>query len=138
MPIASSPNVSARMSRHPRRDTLPELAVRRLLHRRGLRYRVDACPEATSRRRADIVFPRARVAVFIDGCYWHGCPTHCRPSGRNLTWWRSKIETNRRRDVDTDAMLTASGWTVVRAWSHDDPQIVADMIERAVRSKMPS
>jgi DNA mismatch endonuclease (patch repair protein) len=132
-PIPSSAKVSARMARHPRRDTLPELAVRRALHRRGLRYRVDVRPDPAIRRRADVVFMRARVAVFIDGCYWHGCPTHCRPSGRNVDWWRGKIDSNRRRDAGTDAMLAETGWTVIRAWAHDDPESVADSVERVVR-----
>lgn len=132
-PTPSSVKVSERMARHPRRDTLPELAIRRLLHRRGFRYRVDVRPDPTTRRRADIVFSRARVAVFLDGCYWHGCPVHCRPSGRNLDWWRDKIEGNRRRDAETDFILRAAGWTVVRVWAHDDPIAVVSDIEHHVR-----
>lgn len=91
-------------------------------------------PDPSSRRRADIVFSRARVAVFIDGCYWHGCPIHCRPSGRNLDWWRDKIKANRQRDAETDYLLNAVGWTVVRVWAHDDPNIVASVIEGHVRA----
>ncbi len=127
--VAPTAKVSARMARHPRRDTLPELAVRRVLHRRGLRYRVDARPDGAGRRRADVVFTRAHVAVFIDGCYWHGCPLHCRLSGPNLDWWSNKIEKNRLRDRETDATLIAAGWIVVRAWAHDDPEHVADLVE---------
>jgi DNA mismatch endonuclease (patch repair protein) len=107
--------------------------VRRALHRRGLRYRVDARPDKSVRRRADIVFTRARVAVFVDGCYWHGCPEHCRLSGMNLDWWQAKIDGNRSRDLETDALLEASGWTVVRVWAHDSPVRVADLVERLVR-----
>lgn len=134
-PKPTSSKVSARMARHPRRDTLPELAVRRLLHRRGLRYRVDVRPDPTTRRRGDVVFSRARVVVFIDGCYWHGCPDHCRPSGQNLAWWRAKIDSNRRRDADTDAHLMAAGWRVLRFWAHEDPRSCADVIVAAVLSR---
>jgi len=138
-PRPTSERVSARMARHPRRDTLPELAVRRLLHRQGLRYRVDKAPTPRLRRKADVVFSRSRVAVFIDGCYWHGCPDHCRLSGQNLAWWRDKIARNRERDADTDAMLRSAGWAVVRAWAHEDPIAVAMRIEDLVkRRSLPS
>ncbi|MGW4398359.1 very short patch repair endonuclease [Amycolatopsis nivea] len=119
------------------RDTVPELALRSLLHRRGLRYRVSTRPLKTSRRTTDIVFPRAKVAVFVDGCFWHGCPEHHRPSSVNSAFWREKIEGNRRRDAETTAMLEAEGWTVIRAWEHDDPVTTADQVEAAVRAAMP-
>lgn len=134
----TSAKVSARMSRVPRRDSLPELAVRRQLHSRGLRYRVDVRPEPSIRRRADVVFRRERVAVFVDGCYWHGCPEHCRLSGANLAWWESKIAANRARDRDTDAQLETAGWVVVRAWSHEDPDAVAATVEATVRGRRGS
>nr|WP_276113845.1 very short patch repair endonuclease [Desertimonas flava] len=130
--------MSARMSRVPRRDTLPELAVRRRLHNRGLRYRVDTRPEPSIRRRADVVFRRERVAVFVDGCYWHGCPEHCRLSGANLAWWKSKIAANQARDHDTDARLEAAGWIVIRAWAHEAPEAVATRVEAAVRGRRGS
>lgn len=95
--------VSERFSSHPRRDTQP-VRVRRAVHGRGLRYRVDVRLIASTRRKADIVFTRAKVAVFIDGCFWHGCPEHCRPSGQNEDWWGAKIATNRRRDRHTDVL----------------------------------
>src|SRR6202011_2638685 len=96
-------------------------ALRRCLHRRGLRYRVDVRPVASICRRADIVFVRARVAVFVDGCFWHGCPVHSRQSKTNAAWWDQKIATNQRRDRDTDARLAQAGWLVVRVWEHDAP-----------------
>ena len=119
-----------------RRDTRPELAVSHRLHAAGLRYRVDLAPLPDSRRlRVDIVFTRARVAVLIDGCFWHGCPEHHRPARTNGEFWAAKIAGNRERDDRLDAMLRAAGWTVLRFWEHEDPDVVADSIEREVRSR---
>lgn len=123
------------MQNTPTRDTPHELAVRRELHRRGLRYRVDVRPEPSVPRRADIVFTRARVAVFCDGCWWHGCPEHPKAAKANSEWWQEKIETNRRRDADTTARLEAAGWLVVRAWEHEDVAQVADRIVAAVSGR---
>jgi DNA mismatch endonuclease (patch repair protein) len=134
----TSDRVSARFARHPRRDTVPELALRRVLHRRGLRYRVDCRPTASSRRRADIVFTKVRVAVFVDGCYWHGCPEHCRPSGQNLPWWIAKIATTKRRDANTDEALARAGWEVVRVWAHVSPDEAADRVEQVVGQRSSS
>ncbi|OXM49347.1 very short patch repair endonuclease [Amycolatopsis alba DSM 44262] len=130
---ASSAGARASMRGNRSRDTEPELALRRLLHRRGLRYRVSARPIVGSRRTADILFPKAKVAVFVDGCFWHGCPEHHRPSSVNSTFWRDKIEQNRKRDADTTAQLNTAGWTVIRAWEHEDPATTADLVEAAVR-----
>lgn len=118
------------------RDTSPELAVRRLLHRRGLRYRVAARPLPDLRRTADIVFTRQRIAVFIDGCYWHGCPTHYKTPRINAHYWSPKITGNQARDADTDAHLTAAGWKVLRYWEHDDAATVADDVEAHVRGSL--
>jgi DNA mismatch endonuclease, patch repair protein len=111
------------------RDTKPEMAVRRQLHRLGLRYRVGITPVPEVRRRADIVFTRARVAVFIDGCFWHGCPEHGRTTfNHNADYWSAKIATNIDRDQDTDARLREAGWTVLRFWEHQDVEAVAKAI----------
>ncbi|QEO10722.1 very short patch repair endonuclease [Protaetiibacter larvae] len=107
------------------RDTKPELAVRRAAHALGLRYRVNARPLSSLRRSADLVFRRERVAVFIDGCFWHGCPEHHVASKSRVEYWGPKIEANRRRDADTDKLLRAQGWYPLRAWSHEDPAEVA-------------
>jgi DNA mismatch endonuclease (patch repair protein) len=115
-----------------RRDTPSELALRSLLHRRGLRYRVDHPPIPGSRRRADLVFSRARVAVFVDGCFWHGCPDHASWPTANAEWWREKILANRRRDEDTDRTLADAGWHVIRVWEHESPTEAADRIQQAV------
>jgi len=126
---ASSPGVRRRMQLQRGRDTVPELALRRELHRRGRRYRVDVPIVPGTRRRVDIVFGRARVAVFVDGCFWHGCPEHGqRAHDVNGWYWPEKIAGNRRRDADTDARLRAAGWAVVRVWEHDDPEQAATLI----------
>jgi len=103
-----------------RRDTAPELALRRALWRSGLRYRVDAPPLGGVRRRADLVFTRARLAVFVDGCFWHACSRHASWPKINGAWWRAKIEANIVRDRDTDSTLRAAGWRVMRVWAHED------------------
>ena len=118
------------------RDTAPELAVRRLLHRMGLRYRVDRAPLPSLRRRADMVFGPAKVAVYVDGCFWHGCPQHGNPRpAANESYWVAKIAGNRLRDADTDARLRAAGWEVVRAWAHEDPSAVAARVAAAVTAR---
>jgi DNA mismatch endonuclease (patch repair protein) len=82
------------------------------------------------------VFARATVAVFLDGCFWHGCPEHISWPRRNAAYWRSKIEANQRRDIETDGLLRASGWTVVRVWEHEVPSEAARQIERVVRGRL--
>jgi DNA mismatch endonuclease (patch repair protein) len=116
------------------RDTPPEMRLRSELHSRGLRYRVDAGPLPGLRRRADLVFPRVRMAVFVDGCFWHGCPDHMTWPAANRRWWEEKIGRNIRRDRDTDAELRAAGWRVVRVWEHENAVQAADRIERLVRA----
>jgi DNA mismatch endonuclease, patch repair protein len=127
-PSASSLTVRQRMRATGGRDTPVERRIRSLLHRRGLRFRVDASPSAALRSRADIVFRRARVAVYIDGCFWHGCPVHGTWPKTNATWWRAKIEGNQRRDVAVTAELLSLGWAVVRIWEHEDPFRAVDAI----------
>ncbi len=126
------------MARTRSRDTGAELEVRRILHKRGLRYFVDRSLLTGVRRRADLVFPKARVAVMVDGCFWHGCPEHATWPAHNAEFWREKIETNRRRDRDTDRLLIQAGWTVIRVWEHEDPSAAADRIEDLVRRERPS
>jgi len=123
------------MLANKRRDTSTEMAVRRALHSRGLRYRVDYAPVPGLRRRADIVFTRARVSVFIDGCFWHGCPVHGTTPKRNASYWGPKLAANVARDRDTDRQLVAAGWQVLRFWEHELPSGVADRIEIAVRAR---
>jgi DNA mismatch endonuclease (patch repair protein) len=121
------------MQAQPSRDTGPELALRRAVHALGLRYRVHQRPLPELRRQADLVFRPARVAVFVDGCFWHGCNQHGRREHRVNGWyWPEKIERNRRRDADTDAHLAAAGWTVVRVWEHEPAAEAALRVAAAV------
>ena len=113
---ATSPAIRRSMQANRRRDTGPELAIKRLLHARGLRYRVDARPLPTLRRTADVIFTRARIAVFIDGCWWHGCSDHYRPPALNAAYWAVKVARNRERDHQVDEALLAAGWRVIRIW----------------------
>lgn len=131
-PTASSTAVVSVMRGNKGRDTAPEMAVRRAVHALGLRYRVGVRPLATLRRTADLVFSRARVAVFVDGCYWHGCPHHYRPARLNAKFWSSKISRNQARDAETNEALTHAGWTVVRIWEHEDPMVAAERIHALV------
>ena len=129
-PPASSPGVRDRMRATPRRDTAPELALRSELHRRGMRFRVDHPPlPDLRRRRADVVFTRVRLAVFVDGCFWHRCPLHGTQPAANADWWRQKLDATVSRDRDTDIRLGAAGWLVVRVWEHESPEAAADRIE---------
>jgi DNA mismatch endonuclease (patch repair protein) len=121
------------MSKLGRRDTAPELALRSELHRRGLRFRVDRPPLTGLRSRADIVFGPARVAVYVDGCFWHSCPEHGTKPKANAEWWERKLARNRERDAETDRVLREHGWDVVRVWEHEDPEEAAARVEAAVR-----
>jgi DNA mismatch endonuclease (patch repair protein) len=123
------------MERQSTRDTAPELALRSELSRRGLRYRIHLRPVEGLRREADIVFTAARLAVFVDGCFWHGCADHRSGAKQNSAWWRSKIEENRRRDADTDERLREAGWTSIRVWEHEPAQDAAERIEVLVRER---
>ncbi|MEX0153480.1 very short patch repair endonuclease [Microbacterium sp. LMI1-1-1.1] len=134
MSWASSEGTARSMRANRRRDTGPERAVRSLLHRRGLRYRVDFAPLG-KRRRADIVFTRQRIAAFIDGCFWHCCPVHGTQPRLNAEYWEPKLRRNVERDRETDDALRAAGWLVLRFWEHEPPALVADRIVEALRQK---
>jgi DNA mismatch endonuclease (patch repair protein) len=135
VPEASSPEALNRMKRTRRRDTAAEVRLRTLLFGMGLRYRIDEKPLAELRRKADLVFRRVKVAVYVDGCFWHGCPTHATWPKQNAEFWRDKIETNRRRDAETDRLLAEAGWAVVRVWEHEDAAEAAARIAELVRSR---
>jgi DNA mismatch endonuclease, patch repair protein len=108
------------MQANKSRDTKPEVALRSAVHALGLRYRVSVRPINGLRRTADLVFTRAKVAVFLDGCFWHGCPQHHTVAVTNARFWADKVEGNRARDRDTDRQLSEVGWTTVRVWEHED------------------
>ena len=122
------------MKNTPTRDTPAELALRRILHAMGMRYRVDVRADPSLRRRADIVFSRAKVAVFVDGCFWHVCPDHGSAPKANSAWWEEKLRINVERDRDTNLRLRSVGWEVVRVWEHEDPAVaavaIADVVAR--------
>lgn len=125
---ASSQAVRNSMQGNKRRDTSPELRVRRLVHAAGLRYRVDWSLPFDRRRKADLAFTKVRVAVFIDGCFWHGCPDHFVPPKTNIDYWQAKIGGNQSRDSDTTSRLEEAGWTVLRFWEHESAVEVATAI----------
>jgi len=112
--------------------TGPELALRREIYRIGLRYRISYEVLKNPRRVADVAFPGRKIAVFVDGCFWHGCPEHATWPKRNAEFWRRKIEANRQRDADTNAQLQANGWTPLRFWSHESPTEAAEAVARVV------
>lgn len=124
-PDPKNAQVSAQMSAMPREETGPEMALRRVLHSRGLRYRVNyrALPGTP-----DIAFTRAKIAVFVDGCFWHRCPEHGTMPQNNREWWREKLDRNRERDAEKDAALDELGWLTVHVWEHEDPSAAADRI----------
>lgn len=128
--------LSSKMSTLPRRDTKPEVELRRALHRRGLRFRVQLKVPGNRRRSIDIAFTRARLAVYVDGCFWHGCPDHHTLPRANSEWWQWKIARNHQRDASTDAELRAAGWEVLRFWEHVDPEEAADAVVAAYRSRL--
>ncbi|MEV4421947.1 very short patch repair endonuclease [Patulibacter sp. NPDC049589] len=122
------------MRANPRRDTKPEIALRSALHRRGLRFRKDLpirLPERVVR--PDVVFTRQRLAVFVDGCFWHCCPIHGNAPKTNTGYWGPKLQRNVDRDHAVNEQLRAAGWTVLRAWEHEQPQEVAKSVEGALR-----
>ncbi|MEU0391298.1 very short patch repair endonuclease [Streptomyces sp. NPDC006208] len=137
-PTASSPAVAARMSRQVSRDTAQELAVRRLLHSSGLRYRLHVAVPGMPRRSMDLAFRKLRIAVFLDGCFWHGCPDHATSPRANAEWWRSKLDRNMARDRETTEHLLSEDWTVLRFWEHEPAEVVASRISAAVASKRRS
>ncbi|WP_051707724.1 MULTISPECIES: very short patch repair endonuclease [unclassified Streptomyces] len=120
------------MSRQSSRDTAPEVAVRKLLHAAGLRYRVNVPVPGMPRRTIDIVFGKVKIAIFMDGCFWHGCPIHATQPKANAEWWRTKLDKNMARDWETTEHLRAAGWTVLRYWEHESPETVAGDVRAAV------
>lgn len=114
------------------KDTPAEMALRRELHRRGLRYRVDLAILGVTRAHPDIVFTKRKVAVFVDGCFWHSCPEHATTPKSNEQWWTDKLAANVERDRRHDRELTEAGWQVLRFWEHEDPLIAADRVEEVV------
>jgi DNA mismatch endonuclease (patch repair protein) len=134
-PPASSPEVSLRMKKQRSADTGLEMRLRRDLYGRGLRYRLHTALVPGTRRKVDLAFNTARVAVFLDGCFWHACPEHGSTPAANGDWWSNKLAENAARDTDTNRRLNEAGWTVIRIWEHEDLRAAADRIERIVRQR---
>ena len=134
-PPASTEATRAVMRANSRSDTRPETALRSELHRNGLRYRVGSRPDPSLNCRADIVFSAVRVAVFVDGCFWHRCPEHGVRPRTNSDYWDAKIARNVARDRRNDAALTRTGWTVVRVWEHESPEEAGERISQLVRER---
>lgn len=129
-PPALSSSVSARISRLRRRDTAPEVALRRALFAAGFRHRVALAVPGLARRSVDIALTRRRIALCVDGCFWHGCPSHGSAPKNNSEWWRAKLQGNARRDAETSGWLESLGWTVLRVWEHEAPDAVVATVER--------
>jgi len=117
-------------------DTAPERALRSQLHAIGIRYRLGQSVRLPNGRpvKPDMVFTGRRIAVFVDGCYWHRCPTHCRMPSSNQDYWERKFDRNVERDRDTDLRLAEAGWTVVRVWEHESPQVAARRVALIVKN----
>lgn len=129
-PVASSPAVRQIMQSVRSSDTDIEKKLRSVLHQSGLRFRIGRKPESDIRCEADIVFGPAKVCVFVDGCYWHGCPQHFKPPRTNRHWWMEKITDNVKRDHRQSEALTARGWLVIRVWEHDLSDEIATRIAK--------
>lgn len=130
-PVPLNELVTRQMKRMPRKDSGPEIRLRRSLHRRGLRFRVQAALPG----RPDIVFPRAKIAVFVDGCFWHRCPEHSTLPKNNREWWTTKLARNVERDREKDDALRELGWEPIHVWEHEDPEIAAAEIENMWRAR---
>jgi DNA mismatch endonuclease (patch repair protein) len=137
MPEPLDDVVRRRMQNQKRRDTKVEVEIRRRLHALGLRFRVDFRLEPTLRVRGDIVFTRRKVVVFVDGCFWHGCPSHATQPKNNAEWWREKLAANMARDRHNRKVLTALGWRVVPIWEHTDPGDAVRRIEDELARATP-
>jgi DNA mismatch endonuclease (patch repair protein) len=135
-PVPSSLSVQIRMQRQRSRNTPIELTFRSLVHHRGLRFRVHQRPIPELRRTADLVFRAVRVAAYVDGCFWHGCPDHYTEPHANANYWLAKIELNRLRDADTDAKLAAAGWLPFRVWEHENLNAAAERLSVLVAKRL--
>ena len=132
-PVPSRESISAVMRANRKRDTGPEVRLRSELHRTGLRFRkhyLIRCPELSVR--ADIAFPGLRLAVFVDGCFWHRCPIHGNSPRVNQRYWKPKLDGNVERDRRVDSALEAEGWRVLRVWEHVPLHEAARLVQRAV------
>ena len=136
-PRPSSETARRRMVSQRRTDTAPELALRRALHQRGLRYRVHQRPEPALRRTADVIFTATKTVVEVRGCFWHACPLHGSAPKANSEWWREKLTRTKARDDETDRLWREAGWEVLVVWEHEDPASAADRVTAAIAARRP-
>jgi DNA mismatch endonuclease (patch repair protein) len=134
-PKASSPLASSRMRKVRQRGTKRELEIRSALHKIGMRFRVQITPLEDLRRQADIAFRREKIAIFIDGCFWHGCPIHRTLPKSNTEWWTEKLQANIRRDEDTNLRLREAGWLVLRFWEHEETTQIVQIVQRCLKER---
>lgn len=125
--------VSQRFSAQKTVDTRPEILLRKALHAHGLRFRIQVPVPGLPRRRIDVALTRVKLAVFVDGCFWHGCPDHSVTPKTNTEWWLNKLARNRDRDRETNEHLARVGWTVLRLWEHIPPEEGANLVEGCYR-----
>ena len=135
-PFPSSPAATATMKANRRSGTRPEEELRSALHRKGLRFRKDLYLKIGNvRTKADVVFPRQRIAVYLDGCFWHRCPEHGQLPQANRSYWKPKLERNAQRDEEVSQALRKDGWIVIRIWEHEELDPAVQRINRAVRER---
>jgi DNA mismatch endonuclease (patch repair protein) len=134
-PLPSSPISTKIMRANRSRDTAPELRLRSALHRAGLRFRVHYAARVDNGRPIviDVAFTRHKVAVFLDGCFWHACPLHSVTPKANSAYWKPKLARNKERDRETVVRLELGGWTAIRIWEHEEPMAAASRVVKAVR-----
>jgi DNA mismatch endonuclease (patch repair protein) len=138
-PVPLDEAVSRRMRRNLKRDTRPEIALRSELHSRGARFRTNLLVRVDGLSvRPDVVFARTKVAVFVDGCFWHGCPEHGNAPRRNTEYWGPKLDRNARRDAVVNERLAAASWNVVRIWEHEPVKLAADAVMEVVAAARDS
>ena len=128
------PSATKRMAATKGRDNPRELAIRSALHRRGLRFRVHCCVIPGTKRTVDILFPKSKTAVFLDGCFWHNCPEHGTWPKSNSKWWSEKLLANKARDENTNKRLKEAGWKVIRVWEHHSVDEAFDIILTALKA----
>jgi len=133
---ASSDGVRRSMQSNRPRDTRPEVELRSGLHAAGLRFRKHYRPIKGSRCEVDVAFTRWKVAVLLDGCFWHGCPQHATRPATNEEWWAAKLDGNIARDRQTDLALTAAGWTVLRFWEHEPTAEVVAKVREVITERV--
>lgn len=131
-PEPSSPAATAIGKANKRKDTKAEVRLRSALHRRGFRFRKDLLVRAGGVRvHVDVAFTRQRLAVFVDGCFWHGCRLHQNVPKTNLAYWVPKLARNEMRDRRVDQSLEEAGWKVLRLWEHVPVEEAADLVAAA-------